>query len=317
VLWGSGEYRFGAVDGIEPNDVWMVGAYGGVFRFDGTALKEVFPRETEADIVGLEWTGERSWTAATRDGKVLSGTLDTDRISAEASPLEEALTFQRLLSGDFVMAWCSKVRVRVGATWKELPAAPSCVRRVAGVGPDDFWAIGGGSLEEKEVWRFKKGKWRAVRTGVDTRVNGISVAADGTAWIGGDGVLFRSAGERLEVVARDEQARFRAVAIKSATDVWIGGGSDDFHGGVFHWDGKRLERFPKAAANHLSSIAFDAAGNLWAVGNDGVASRYDGKTFVPLATGTREDLRHLLIHPSGVMLVAGEGGTLLRRDPKP
>lgn len=312
---GLFEDRFEAVDGIASNDVWMVGAFGGVFRFDGTALKEVFPRETEAHLVGLEWTGERAWTAATRDGKMLSGTLDTDRISAEASPLEDAETFQKLLSGDFVMAWCSKVRVRVGATWKELPAAPSCVKRVAGVGPDDFWAMGGGLLEEKHVWRFKKGKWRAVPTGVDARLYDVAVAADGTAFIGGDGVLFRLAGGGLEIVARDAQARFRAVAIKSATDVWIGGGSDDFDGGVFHWDGKRLERFPKAAASTLSSIAFDAAGNLWAVGIDGVAARYDGKTFVPLATGTRERLEHLLIHPSGVMLVAGEGGTLLRRDP--
>ncbi len=310
------ESRFQGVDGRSADDVWMVGAMGGIYHYDGVALREPFPRQTDDDIVGIEWTSDRAFVAATGDGKLLAGSLDSDEITFELTPMKDMRSFRKLPSGDVVAAYCSDVQIRSAAGWKALKAVPGCVRRVAGRGPDDLWAIGTKDLDDGYVWRFKNGKWSRVVTGLDKELYDVAVAPDGTAWIGGDGVLFRSSGDSLAVVARHEYDEYRALAVKSADDVWIAGDSNEIGsaGLVVHWTGKKLERFERVAGNFLDAIALGPSGEIWVAGLGGVGARFDGSKFTPIATGTDKGLEHLLLHPNGTLLAGGDGATLLRRD---
>lgn len=312
-----GESRFEAVDGRDSDDVWMAGAMGGIYHFDGKALKELFPRETDGDIVGIEWSGDRAWLAATNDGKLLSGGLDKDTIKAEPAPMKRPMTLRKLLSGELILASCREVYVKSASGWKELPKPPGCISRIAGLGPDDMWAIGSADLVDGFAWRFKKGKWTRIHTGIEKDLYDVAVASDGTAWIGGDGILFRSSGDSLKTIARHEYDEYRAIALKDADDAWIACDSNEIGsaGLVVHWNGKKLERFEKIAGNFLDAIAVGAGGEIWVAGLSGVGARYDGTKFEPIATGTGETLRRFLIHPSGTMLAVGAGGTILRRDP--
>jgi hypothetical protein len=312
-----GASRFEAVDGRDSADVWMAGAMGGIYHFDGTSLKELFPRETDEEIAGIEWTSDRSWVAATGDGKLLSGTLDTDEITAEPSPMKDIWTLRKLASGDLIMASCRDIQVKSASGWKALPEPPGCVKEIGGLRPDDLWAVGSKNLVDGFVWRFKRGAWARIHTGLEKELYDVAVASDGTAWIGGEGVLFRSSGDALKTIARHEYDDYRAIALKSADDVWIAGDSNEIGsaGVALHWNGKKLERHERLTGNFLDAIAFGSGGEIWAVGLGGVGARYDGSRFTPIATGTDQTLERLLVHSSGTVLAVGRGGTLLRRDP--
>ena len=312
-----GASRFEGVDGRDSDDVWMVGAMGGIYHFDGKALKELFPRETDDEIAGIEWAADRAWIAATGDGKLLSGSLDSDTIKAEPAPMKRVSTLRKLGSGDLIIASCREIHTKATSGWKKLPEPPGCVSEVGGLNADDLWAVGSSDLVDGFVWRFKKAKWTRIHTGIEKDLYDVAVASDGTAWIGGDGVLFRSSGDVLKVIARHEYDDYRAIALKSTDDVWIAGDSHDIGsaGLVLHWNGKKLERFESVAGNFLDAIAFGTGREIWVAGLGGVGARYDGSKFTPISTGTDQTLERFLVHPSGTVLAVGRGGAILRRDP--
>lgn len=61
----------------------------------------------------------------------------------------------------------------------------------------------------------------------------------------------------------------------------------------------------------LFDCAADALGSLWAVGDQGRVSQYDGRNWIEHSSGTTANLRAVLPLPDGRILAGGLGGTVL------
>jgi hypothetical protein len=109
---------------------------------------------------------------------------------------------------------------------------------------------------------------------------------------------------------------YRGIAIRAPNDVWFATDANEIGaaGTLVHWDGRKLHRLDHLAANFLSAVAALPDGSVWAVGLGGVTTYSpDGKVFRPAQLGAHATLEHLIAHPSGALLAAGDHGAILQR----
>jgi hypothetical protein len=112
-----------------------------------------------------------------------------------------------------------------------------------------------------------------------------------------------------------EDARVRAVAGSSATDVWAVGEQ-----GIFHYDGSGwTDATPsgfRASRRALRSVSVLSKDDAWAVGDAGTVAHFDGKTWTitqpPIAKGL--DLQRVVAWPGEVVALATFGNGLFRFD---
>ena len=158
-------------------------------------------------------------------------------------------------------------------------------------GPKDVWAFGvhdPNTRPRPYAARYDGSRWTRIAVpghdGIDA-VSAVSArdiwAVLGTpqngAWTG-PGALVHWNGRRWQTVglpARLATPRLGSVLARSATDVWAGGATRNRDGGsteaVGHWNGRRwtVVTLPAAAARthyHLTQLAADGAGGIWAIG---------------------------------------------------
>ena len=158
-------------------------------------------------------------------------------------------------------------------------------------GPKDVWAFGvhdPNTRPRPYAARYDGSRWTRIAVpghdGIDA-VSAVSArdiwAVLGTpqngAWTG-PGALVHWNGRRWQAVglpARLATPRLGSVLARSATDVWAGGATRNRDGGsteaVGHWNGRRwtVVTLPAAAARthyHLTQLAADGAGGIWAIG---------------------------------------------------
>lgn len=314
--------RFESVDGRSPDDVWLVGRAGMIAHWDGRALKELFPRFAEDDVVGIVWLDTTTWQAATEDGVLLTGTLaGVTKHERAPAPFDkdDIRVFTRLRSGEIVIGSCRAfaVREKTGA-WTPLPKLPGCARAVAGLDRKQLWAVGSQEFVDGKAWRLERGTWIEMPTGMGEHddLRAVAVGPDGTAWMVGDGVILRGDAKGLRLVQRHEHDDYRGIAIRGANDVWIATDANDLGaaGTLVHWTGKAFERHDKLTTNFLSTVVALPDGSVHAFGLGGVGvSSPDGKTFTPIDVGTTRTLTQASADANGNLVIGGDFATVFVR----
>lgn len=167
------------------------------------------------------------------------------------------------------------------------------------------------------VWSREGGGWERVEVPVEADLNAVALQPDGSALVVGAGgtVLLRQ-GSAWRSIDTPAPANLQSVAwIDENAALMVGAGEeiwrlDTATGTLTEIDSPVGRGFP------LRSVARDSDGTLLAVGERGLAIRYDPATNEAALErlGSSRDLNHIHIAPGGAALVTGERGTLLRRD---
>jgi len=167
------------------------------------------------------------------------------------------------------------------------------------------------------VWSREGGGWVQLEVPVETDLNAVALQPDGSALVVGTGgtVLLRE-GAQWRIIATPGAANLQGVAwIDQSAALIVGTGEeiwrlDTTTGIITEIDSPVGRGFP------LRSVARDHDGTLLAVGERGLAIRYDPSTNEAALErlGSSRDLNHIHIAPGGAALVTGERGTLLRRE---
>jgi len=237
-----------------------------------------------------------------------------------------------------------------GSGWaRKAPPSTAVPTAIAGSGPDDIWAVGGGAFEH-----FDGAVWRSVPAAVPVgSVTGISVISPSDAWAvgsinaqpGGYSDLAHpyvvhwdgSAWTRVGVPHPATDARLSAVSASSPTDVWAVGSALDpatqtTAGFAVHFDGTRWARVAVPSLgglNGLSGVTTAGPANAWTVGSrEGftsngnavlrtLAEHWDGHQWriVTSPNDSSQDnyLTAVTLDRTGqVWTVGGDGGTLVQ-----
>ncbi|TVQ40802.1 MAG: hypothetical protein EA356_00800 [Geminicoccaceae bacterium] len=163
----------------------------------------------------------------------------------------------------------------------------------------------------------RDGRWAELRTGTTADLLDTAFGPDGSALVvGHGGTVLLVDGQRWQPIATPAPVELRGVAWIDDTSALIVGTGETL------W---RLDLAPSPVIRELASpvgrgfplnaVARDADGTLLAVGDRGLALRYD-PTSDQLALerlGTTRELNGLHITAAGTALAVGERGTLLRR----
>ena len=108
---------------------------------------------------------------------------------------------------------------------------------------------------------------------LDAPLVSASVAPDGALWVGGDGQVFRVAGDNVQRFGPDAhvpRGLVRDIAAEADGTVWIG----TYGGGAGRLRGSRVERVTAANGlpdNSVSRILHDGRGRVWVSTNRGLA----------------------------------------------
>ena len=168
------------------------------------------------------------------------------------------------------------------------------------------------------VWSRENGTWEQIEVPTEADLNAVALQADGGAVaVGRDGtVLMRTGGGAWRIIDAPAPANLQGVAwIDGQSALMVGAGEeiwrlDTSTGTITEIDS------PVGRGFALRAVARDQDGTLLAVGERGLAIRYDPESDAAALErlGSSRDLNHIHIAPGGAALVTGERGTLLRRD---
>ncbi|MCC5988901.1 MAG: ABC transporter permease subunit [Pararhodobacter sp.] len=166
------------------------------------------------------------------------------------------------------------------------------------------------------VWERDGAQWRRVEMPVSTDFNAVAFGPDAGALIVGErGTILSLEGGAWRAIDAPAPADLRGVAWIDASSALIVGAGEEIwrldlpEGTITEIDS------PVGRGFSLRSVARDADGTLLAVGERGLAIRYDPQTGAAVLDrlGSSRDLNHIHVAPGGAALVTGERGTLLRR----
>jgi hypothetical protein len=158
-------------------------------------------------------------------------------------------------------------------------------------GPRDVWTFGvldPNTRPRPYAARYDGSRWHRVAVPGHDGVDGVSAVSPRDIWavLGapqtgawtGPGALVHWNGRRWHAVrlpARLATPRLGSVLARSATDVWAGGATRNRDRGsteaIGHWNGRRwsVVTLPAPASRvhcHLTQLAADGAGGIWAIG---------------------------------------------------
>lgn len=202
-----------------------------------------------------------------------------------------------------------------GIVWRlENSLGDVAIQAAADNGAGNGIAVG----REGTAYRYSAGEgWSGLETPVETDLNGVAMAADGRALaVGSGGTILLLDGEEWQAIDAPSAANLNAAAWLDAGSALIVGSGEEI------W---RLDLSPSAQITEIESpvgrgfplyaVARDADGTMLAVGDRGLAIRYepaDGSAAME-RLGTSRQLNGLHISPSGNALAVGERGTVVSR----
>lgn len=196
--------------------------------------------------------------------------------------------------------------------WRLEPSLGEVAIQAADASGDRGIAVG----RQGTAYRFGAEGWQAIETPFEGDLNGVALRADGTAVVvGSDGAIALTAAHAWETIDAPAPAQLRGVAWVDESSALIVGAGEEI------WlldttDGSIIEiESPVGRGFALNAVARDADGTLLAVGDRGLALRYDpasGEAEL-VRLGTARELNGLHISPSGNAMAVGERGTILRR----
>lgn len=174
-------------------------------------------------------------------------------------------------------------------------------------------AVGGGGT----AFAYADGEWREIDIPSQADLNGVAMSDAGTALAVGDAgtIAFWNGADWTEFQAPFPADLQAAAFIDSDTALMVGAGEeiwqlDTASGTITEIDSPIRRGFP------LFAVARDSDGTMLAVGDRGLAIRYDPVTGEAQQEriGTNRALNGLSISPHGVGLAVGERATVLYRE---
>lgn len=205
------------------------------------------------------------------------------------------------------------VLVRGAAVWELAPSLGRVALNAGDTAGDLSLIVG----RQGTIWVRTGGEWVSEDAGTEADLAEVALQADGRALaVGARGTILLREGGAWHAIPAPAPADLRAAAWIDETAALIVGGReeiwrlDTLTGQVNELTSPLGRGFP------LNGVARDTDGTLLAVGERGVAIRYDPATgeAVIERLGSSRDLNHIHIDPSGAALVTGERGTVLMRE---
>jgi peptide/nickel transport system permease protein len=169
---------------------------------------------------------------------------------------------------------------------------------------------------EGTLWAREGDEWRRVELPVEADLNAVALGPEtGALIVGARGTILAREGAEWRAIEAPAPANLQGVAWIDATSALVVGADEEIWrldlpaGAITEIDS------PVGRGFALTSVARDADGTLLAVGERGLAVRYDPATGEATLDrlGSSRDLNHVHVAPGGAALVTGERGTLLRR----
>lgn len=272
-----------AVWGSSAEDVWVVGADGVIFHFDGESWLP-FESGTRQDLQAVHGTGPSdAW--AVGDDTLLhwDGEVWTEQ-------LPDVELFEMLLG-----VWCE----RPGKVWMSGVATDvnQGVMRFFDGGTEGRW-------EEEGVWEV------AVANGStslwDVWGAGPTEIWSGGTSAGGGGFVVHGGGQAFDLVGYSGGAA-RAIWGTAGNDVWIA----PYEGAMHHWDGVAWTPSPGVEVQNLIGVGGSARDDAWAVGLDGAIFHWDGASWESSFVETGRHLSSVWAAARDDAWIAGAEGTLL------
>lgn len=200
------------------------------------------------------------------------------------------------------------------ADWQDAfdASAQGAFLSVWGTGPCDVYTVGG-QPGAGVMFRFDGAAWSKVTIPQSPMLNWVH-GVDGQLWIVGEqGLSMRGTPETgFEILETGVDAPLWGVWATASDDVWaVGGDVIDFDAEpvLLHFDGTAWsqETLPQLdrPAQALFKVQANGPDDVLAVGQSGVALRYDGTTWTQLSSGTGDDLISLWGLGDGPMAVIG------------
>ncbi|HHX90869.1 MAG TPA: ABC transporter permease subunit [Paracoccus sp.] len=167
------------------------------------------------------------------------------------------------------------------------------------------------------VWSRANGAWERIEVPTEADLNAVALQADGGAVaVGTGGTILLRTGGAWRMVDAPAPADLQGVAwIDGQSALMVGAGEEIWRLDASAGTITEIDS-PVGRGFALRAVARDQDGTLLAVGERGLAIRYDpaGDAAALERLGSSRDLNHIHIAPGGAALVTGERGTLLRRD---
>ncbi|MCV3273024.1 WD40/YVTN/BNR-like repeat-containing protein [Roseobacter sinensis] len=174
-------------------------------------------------------------------------------------------------------------------------------------GTDQIFAAG----DEGLVLHWAGDSWERMPSGTKSALYGLwGMDAEHLLAVGDFGQVMRWNGTRWDEFNAGTEHFLFDVWGRALDDIFIVGLS----GTIGHFDGKRWQITPARARSDLLAVT-GTEHDVVAVGAAGVAARHDGLRWHMEPTGSTAGLRAATVDRDGRYYAAGDGGTILIRDP--
>lgn len=178
-----------------------------------------------------------------------------------------------------------------------------------------LWSDGRGRIfaagDEGLVLQWTGDSWERMPSGTKSALYGLwGMDAEHLLAVGDFGQVMRWNGTRWDAFNAGTEHFLFDVWGRALDDIFIVGLS----GTIGHFNGQRWQITPARARNDLLAVAGREC-DVVAVGAAGVAARHDGQRWDMDPTGSTAGLRAVTVDREGRYYAAGDGGTILLRDP--
>ena len=273
VAGGTSQHLLG-VWGSSPSDVWAVGGWGAIERFNGSGwtatrvpLGAVYPSGQAAQLNGVT-------EAASGDGWAVGTVSDPSSFASK--------TLAYHWDGS---AWALVTTPNVGSSHNFLNA-------IDAISSNDVWAVGqywgSDSMNRPLTEHWDGNQWTVVPSPdvAGARLEGVTALSSSDVWAVGDatGESFAihwdgSSWTQVPIPSEGAETYLWDVDGASSNDVWaVGYGTrdnQDWESVILHWDGTNWSYFPHPHPTHLLEdqyfygVASVPGGEAWAVGTFG------------------------------------------------
>lgn len=327
------------IDGYDENNVFAVGNYGTILKYDGTAWQNV-SGITEKNIFGVWWASAAEAFAVCDKGALLhfDGTAWTAMDSGTTQRLRDVWGTAR--NDIFAVGENGTLLHYDGTAWKTMPSPTLLtLQSVWGASTSDVYAVGGasgtGGTGSGVIIHYDGRQWTTMTEFVLPRLQDVwGVAGNIVFAVGESGTVFSLA---------DGDATWESMQSGTAEtlrDVWGSSESDVYavgdYGTILHYDGVSWSPVASGTTLDLFGIWGSSKENIFAAGREGLILRYseasedNGTDTCPflVALDSPDDIRLLrdfrdtrLKTPEGIDLVclfynhAAEAAALIKRSP--
>lgn len=252
--------------GSSPSNIWAVGAYGTLLRWNGSSWASVSSSVSghfnsvwgssanDIWVTGSGYTVIR-WTGATWD--------------SVAFPTGRMLTAVWGSSANNVwgVGYTNFYRWN-GASWTTVRSdATSELNAIWGSSANDIWAVGALG----EMWRRDASDWNLVASNTTSDLYALWGSGPRDVWTAGaNGTVLRWNGASWASVPCPFNHHLLGIWGTGPSDIWAVG----YNGTILHWDGSAWSSAASPTRNHLLGIWGTGRSDIWAVGSNGTILHY-------------------------------------------